>query len=132
MVSVIISLYNIEKVKKYFMKAIYSDVYKENGGMHTAHNVAYENIHTELNVCIDSDDCLAIDAVEKIIKKWESVCDKGYVDCIHYCSSSQIAKNKRYINESPKKLLTVLCTPLGYMLTRYIHYKVKVDKRLTF
>lgn len=49
-------------------------------------------IHTELNVCIDSDDCLAIDAVEKIIKKWERVCDKGYVDCIHYCSSSQIAK----------------------------------------
>ena len=30
-------------------------------------------IHTELNVCIDSDDCLAIDAVEKIIKKWERV-----------------------------------------------------------
>lgn len=49
-------------------------------------------IHTELNVCIDSDDCLAIDAVEKIIKKWERVCDKGYVDCIHYCSSGQIAK----------------------------------------
>lgn len=42
------------------------------------------------------------------------------------------AKNKRYINESPKKLHTVLCTPLGYMLTRYIHYKVKVDKCLTF
>ena len=34
-------------------------IYKENGGMHTAHNVAYENIDTELNVCIDSDDCLA-------------------------------------------------------------------------
>ena len=26
----------------------------------------------------------------------------------------------------------VLCTPLGYILTRYIHCKVKVDKRLTF
>ena len=24
--------------------------------MHTAHNVAYANIHTELNTCIDSDD----------------------------------------------------------------------------
>ena len=33
-------------------------IYKENGGMHTAHNVAYENIDTELNVCIDSDDCI--------------------------------------------------------------------------
>ena len=30
--------------------------YKKNGGMHTAHNRAYELIDTELNVCIDSDD----------------------------------------------------------------------------
>lgn len=44
----------------------------------------------------------------------------------------KLKKNKKYINESPKKLLTVLCTPLGYMVTGYIHYKLKVDKRLTF
>ena len=31
-------------------------VYKENGGMHTGHNKAYELIDTELKVCIDSDD----------------------------------------------------------------------------
>ena len=42
-------------------------VKKENGGMHTAHNVAYKNIHTELNMCIDSDDCIAENAVEKIL-----------------------------------------------------------------
>ena len=53
-------------------------IYKENGGMHTAHNTAYENIHTELNVCIDSDDCLAPGAVKKILKKWEEVRGKGY------------------------------------------------------
>ena len=40
---------------------------KENGGMHTAHNMAYANIHTELNTCIDSDDVLAVGAVEKIL-----------------------------------------------------------------
>ena len=45
-------------------------IYKENGGMHTAHNVAYQNIDTELNVCIDSDDCLADDAVNKILNFW--------------------------------------------------------------
>ena len=45
-------------------------IYKENGGMHTAHNVAYQNIDTELNVCIDSDDCLAYDAVNKILNFW--------------------------------------------------------------
>ena len=42
-------------------------IYKENGGMHTAHNVAYRNIHTELNTCIDSDDALSENAVEKIM-----------------------------------------------------------------
>lgn len=46
-------------------------IYKSNGGMHTAHNTAYENIDTELNVCIDSDDCMADDAVKKIIDFWK-------------------------------------------------------------
>lgn len=227
-------------------------IYKENGGMHTAHNTAYENIDTELNVCIDSDDCLAEDAVEKILRKWDAVRDQGYagligldadfdgnligkgfpeglehttlvgyysaggfgdkklvyrtevinqyppypvfegekyvalaykyrlidqeyelavldevlcnvdyqedghsrtmwkeyvrsprgfafwrkvcmqypqstkrlvVDCVHYCSSSIQAKNKHYIQESPKKLLTLLCTPLGALITVYVRKK---------
>lgn len=46
-------------------------IYKSNGGMHTAHNTAYENIDTELNVCIDSDDYLANDAAKKIIEFWK-------------------------------------------------------------
>lgn len=53
-------------------------IYKENGGMHTAHNVAYENIDTELNVCIDSDDAMAENAVEIILSLWNSVRDKDY------------------------------------------------------
>ena len=48
-------------------------IYKPNGGMHTAHNTAYENIHTELNVCIDSDDKMAPDAVRKIKETWEKI-----------------------------------------------------------
>lgn len=229
-------------------------LYKENGGMHTAHNTAYANIDTELNVCIDSDDCLAEGAVSKILQKWEQVCDKGYagiigldadfdghiigkgfpdgmtettlsgyyasggsgdkklvyrtdvmnsvpaypvfegekyvalaykyrlidqnyklavldevlcnveyqpdgssgtmwkqylrnpkgfafwrkvcmqyptskkrmmMDCIHYCSSSQIVRNRNYIQESPRKLLTVLCTPAGWALTAYIRKKAE-------
>lgn len=51
-------------------------IYKENGGMHTAHNTAYQNIDTELNVCIDSDDYLTDNAVEIIITEWEKVRDK--------------------------------------------------------
>ena len=230
-------------------------IYKENGGMHTAHNTAYENIDTELNVCIDSDDCLADGAVSAIIKKWSEVKALGYaglialdsdfrgnligkgfpegmtettlmgyyaqggfgdkklvyrtdvinkypsypvfkgeryvslaykyrlidqeyklavldrvlckveyqadgssgtmwkqylknprgfafwrkicmqypiskkrliMDCIHYCSSSEISRNKYYISESPKKLLTVLCTPFGWLLTLYIKEKVRL------
>lgn len=229
-------------------------VYKENGGMHTAHNTAYENIRTELNVCIDSDDNMTPDAVALILEKWNQVREKGYagiialdadmntgkvigkgfpegitettvigyytnggagdkkliyrtdvinaypaypvfegekyvslsykyrlidqkyqmavldkvvcnveyqqdgsslnmyrqylrnpngfafwrkicmqypeskrrviLDCIHYCSSSQLAHNKNYIRESPKPILTVLCTPLGWLLTSYIRKKV--------
>lgn len=228
-------------------------IYKENGGMHTAHNTAYENIRTELNVCIDSDDKLTPGAVKKIRDAWEQVRDKGYAgligldadmnngeiigkgfpegmtettlggyyasggagdkklvyrtdiiksvppypvfegekyvglvykytlidqkyklyvlddiiceveyqsdgstatmwkqylenpngfaflrktamqypmskkrlfkDCIHYCSSSQMAKNKKYIQESPRKLLTIICTPLGWALTLIIRKK---------
>lgn len=48
-------------------------IYKENGGMHSAHNVAYKNIKTELNVCIDSDDYLADDAIQMIISRWQSL-----------------------------------------------------------
>lgn len=227
-------------------------IYKENGGMHTAHNVAYENIHTELNVCIDSDDKMAPGAVSKIKQTWKKIREKDYagiialdadfsgnligkgfpdgmkdttlsgyyaagglgdkkliyrtdvinsvppypvfpgekyvglvykytlidqkyklfvlndvicaveyqpdgstgtmwkqylqnprgfaflrkvamqyptsrkrliIDCIHYCSSSQIAKNKNYIRESPKKVLTVLSIPLGWLLTIVVKKK---------
>ncbi|MGM0874225.1 MAG: glycosyltransferase family 2 protein [Bacillota bacterium] len=45
--------------------------YQENQGMHGAHNAAYELIDTELNVCIDSDDYMADDAVEKIVQFWK-------------------------------------------------------------
>ena len=44
---------------------------------------------------------------------------------IHYCSSSQISHNINYIKESPKPLLTLLCTPIGWLLTRYILMRVK-------
>ena len=212
-------------------------VYKENGGMHTAHNTAYENIHTELNVCIDSDDMMAKDGVEKILTSWEKVrkrfpeamkettlggyyasggkgdkkliyrtdviksvpaypvfkgekytglsykyivvdqeyklfvlnevvCNVEYqedgssntmylqylknpngfafmrrvnlmyptskkrllMECIHYCSSSQIAHNRNYIKESPRKALTILCTPLGWCLTAYIRRKARMER----
>lgn len=229
-------------------------IYKENGGMHTAHNTAYEHIDTELNTCIDSDDKLAPGAVGKILKKWEQVRGCGYagmigldadfdgniigkgfppgmtetsvigyyaaggsgdkklvyrtdvirkyppypvfpgekyvalsykyrlidqtykmavlddvlcnveyqpdgssntmwrqyfhnpkgwafwrkvcmeypvsrkrmvMDCIHYCSSSFLAKNKKFVQESPQKLMTVLCAPAGFFLSVLTKKKAK-------
>ncbi len=47
-------------------------IHQQNQGMHGAHNTAYDNIHTELNTCIDSDDYMPDDAVEKIVKFWDS------------------------------------------------------------
>ena len=222
-------------------------IYKENGGMHSAHNTAYAHIDTELNTCIDSDDKLAPGAVRMILDKWERVRDQGYagmigldadfdnnvigkgfpkgmtettvigyyvaggsgdkklvyrtdvinqypaypifegekyvalsykyrlidqkykmavldevlcnveyqpdgsshtmwkqylknprgfafwrkvcmqypeskkrllVDCIHYCSSSILAGNRHFVQESPRRLLTVLCTPAGLFLAK--------------
>ena len=46
-------------------------VYQHNQGMHGAHNTAYKNILTELNTCIDSDDYMPSDAVEKIVTFWK-------------------------------------------------------------
>ena len=45
--------------------------YQENKGMHGAHNTAYKLIDTEINTCIDSDDYMTDDAVEKINDFWE-------------------------------------------------------------
>ena len=229
-------------------------VYKENGGMHTAHNTAYTHIDTELNTCIDSDDKASPGAVEKILRKWETVRNQGYagiialdadfdgnvigkgfpenmtetsvigyymaggsgdkkliyrtdiikqyppypvfegekyvslsykyrlidqtykmavldevvcnveyqpdgstgtmwrqylknpkgwafwrkvrmeypeskkrtvIDCIHYVSSSILAKNPRFIAESPKKLLTLLCVAPGLILSKVVKYKAR-------
>jgi len=57
-------------------------IYKENGGMHTGHNAAYQNIHTELNTCIDSDDYMPDDAVEKIINCWKENGNDNYAGIV--------------------------------------------------
>lgn len=52
-----------DKIKiKYF--------FKQNGGMHTGHNLALSVITTELNMCIDSDDYLTPNSIELIVRFW--------------------------------------------------------------
>ena len=48
-------------------------IYQENQGMHGAHNLAYRNIKTELNTCIDSDDYMPINAIEEILNCWNNL-----------------------------------------------------------
>lgn len=57
-------------------------VYQENQGMHGAHNTAYRNIAAELNVCIDSDDYMPDDAVEKICTFWKENGSEKYAGFI--------------------------------------------------
>ena len=57
-------------------------VYQQNQGMHGAHNTAYRNIDTPLNVCIDSDDYMPDDAVEKILACWKEKGSERYAGLI--------------------------------------------------
>lgn len=59
-------------------------LYRPNGGMHAAHNTAYAHIETELNLCLDSDDRLAKDAVEQIEKRWAQIKSKNYAGLIGF------------------------------------------------
>lgn len=57
-------------------------IYQQNQGMHGAHNTAYKNIFTELNVCIDSDDYMPDEAIEKIIMFWNKNGSSKYAGII--------------------------------------------------
>lgn len=235
-------------------------IYQENQGMHGAHNTAYRNITTELNVCIDSDDFMPDNAVELIVDFWKEnkredlagvvgldcrkdgsiigtafgadlkettlsgyyakggkgdkklvyrtdvirkypeypvfggekyvglaykymLIDKDYkllaineplviveyqedgssnsmfrqywnnpkgfafyrktemllsptlkrrfISCVHYVSSSIISRNNHFLKESPKKVMTFIAIPLGWLLYRYIHHNVNKGKKMS-
>lgn len=97
-------------------------VYKENGGMHTGHNTAYSMIETELNVCIDSDDRMPDNAIENILKEWNSVADKLKIAGIIGLDAD---KNGELIGtEIPTDL------KYGNLSDLYHKHKVKGDKKL--
>ena len=67
-------------------------IWKENGGLYTGYNAAYEVISAPLNVCIDSDDFMPDNAVEKIIKIWRERGSEQYAGIIgldFYADSKQ-------------------------------------------
>lgn len=46
---------------------------KENGGKQRAHNYAVSKCETELFFCVDSDDYITDDCIEKVLDKWEDI-----------------------------------------------------------
>lgn len=57
-------------------------IFKPNGGLYTGYNVAYQTIQTELCVCIDSDDYMPDDAVDRIVRMWQGLSE---VERKKYC-----------------------------------------------
>ncbi|QGQ47227.1 glycosyltransferase family A protein [Metabacillus sediminilitoris] len=97
--------------------------YQENQGMHGAHNAAYELIDTELNVCIDSDDYMADDAVEKIVGFWKKHGSDKYAGLVGLDATPGGTvigtKMPDHLKESTLSHL-------------YGKYKVKGDKKLVY
>lgn len=71
---------NIWKNEKYDFD--FEFYYKENGGLHTAYNEAIAHIKTPLCVCVDSDDFMPDNAIEKILAFWESNRSKQYAGIV--------------------------------------------------
>jgi glycosyltransferase involved in cell wall biosynthesis len=93
-------------------------IYKDNGGVHTARDTAYENIQTELLVGIDSDDLLTKDAIKIILDFWEMHGDEMYAGIF---SRTCLPDGKPYGPIFPKK------KALTYQQFTY-KYKYKSEK----
>jgi len=97
--------------------------YQNNQGMHGAHNAAYERIETELNVCIDSDDYLTDDAVEKITEFWKMSGSNQYAGIV----GLDISQNKEIIGTKlPEHVKQSTLSDL------YALHQVKGDKKLVY
>lgn len=99
-------------------------VYKKNGGMHSAHNFAYDIIDTELNTCIDSDDYLVEDAIEKILTTWENVKDNKNIAGIIALDAS--SDNKIIGTKMPENIEN------STLFDLYQKYKVLGDKKVIY
>jgi glycosyltransferase involved in cell wall biosynthesis len=67
-------------IKEGFVEIQY--YYKENEGMHTGYNTAYEVIETELCMCIDSDDYMTDNAIELVLNHWKKYGSDKYAGII--------------------------------------------------
>lgn len=98
-------------------------VYQENQGMHGAHNTAYEHCTTAFNVCIDSDDFMPDNAIERILHHLVGLPDEfaGIVGLDMSKDTQEIIGTK-----IPENLHKVKLNEL------YTKYGVKGDKKLVY
>ncbi|WP_062059382.1 glycosyltransferase family 2 protein [Aquimarina longa] len=97
--------------------------YQDNLGMHGGHNAAYRLIETELNVCIDSDDFMPVDAVENIVSFWKKNGNNTYAGIIGLDAD----KNGDIIGTKiPEKIQETTVIDL------YQKHKVIGDKKLVY
>lgn len=97
--------------------------YQQNQGMHGAHNAAYQLINTDLNVCVDSDDYLTDDAVEKILSFWSRFGSNEYAGIV----GLDATVNGNIIGSvMPKELKESTLSDI------YAKHKVKGDKKLIY
>jgi glycosyltransferase involved in cell wall biosynthesis len=97
--------------------------YQENRGMHGAHNAAYELIDTELNVCIDSDDDMPEDAVEKIVAFWRKYGSDDYAGIVGLDAD----RDGNIIGDRLPEGMTA-CTLFGL----HAVHRVRGDKKLVY
>ena len=57
-------------------------LYKQNGGLASGYNAAIAVTDTELCVCVDSDDYLTDDAIEKVVMFWQEHRTEGYAGVV--------------------------------------------------
>ncbi|MFF2877294.1 glycosyltransferase family 2 protein [Gottfriedia sp. NPDC057991] len=97
--------------------------WQKNQGMHGAHNTAYQKIVTELNVCIDSDDYMPLEAVEKIIEYWNQFGNdnvSGIIGLDAY-TNGKIIGTKLPVNRKQSRLFDL-----------YNRFGVTGDKKLVY
>ena len=87
-------------------------IHKENGGLHTGYNTAIANMDTELSVCIDSDDAMPSDGIEKILRHWQQVSDPQIAGLVglDYDQSGKLI-GKLLPDEETIDPVTLLCVP---------------------
>lgn len=95
---------------------------KENGGVHTARNLAYNSINTELCFQVDSDDWLVDNAVEIVLGIWSEYGNDELSGIVALCKF----ESGEVIGSELPKILTV---PFRQLNTKY---KVTGDKCYIF